>query len=83
MDLGYYSADYLRASITESTLRRHLESSHGEAWFAHPGAGALLRELWAGGESKESEDVARMIGQNPLDTASLAEDYLALGPSDS
>ena len=78
MDPGYYSADYLRAWITEAMLRRHLEDAYGEDWFASPEAGELLRALWATGESKENEEVARMIGYEPFDTTYLAERFLGL-----
>src|SRR5215204_2357630 len=78
MDPGYYSADYLRAWITEAMLRRHLEDTYGEDWFAHPEAGAFLRSLWATGEKVENEDVARMIGCDPFDTSYLVEQFLGL-----
>jgi len=78
MDPGYYTADYLRAWITEAMLRHHLEDTYGEDWFAHPEAGGFLRGLWATGESNENEDVARMIGHNPFDTSYLAEQFLGL-----
>jgi hypothetical protein len=79
MDPGYYSADYLRAWITESMLCNYLEHAYGEAWFAAPEAGTFLRSLWASGESKESEDVVRMIGYEPLDTSFLVGEFLDLG----
>jgi hypothetical protein len=78
MDPGYYSADYLRAWITEAMLRRNLEESYGEDWFACPEAGELLRGLWATGEKKENEDVARAIGCKPFDTSYLVEQFLGL-----
>src|SRR5919107_1153404 len=78
MDPGYYSADYLRAWITEAMLRRNLEETYGEDWFACPGAGELLRGLWATGEKKENEDVARAIGCKPFDTSCLVEQFLGL-----
>jgi len=78
MDPGYYSADYLRAWITEAMLRRHLEDTYGEDWFAHPEAGLFLRDLWATGEKVENEDVARMIGRDPFDTSYLVEQFLGL-----
>lgn len=84
LDTGYYTADYLRAWITEAMLRHHLEGTYGEDWFDHPEAGAFLRGLWAGGESGENEDIARMIGYEPFDTTCLTEQFLALermGPS--
>jgi hypothetical protein len=79
MDAGYYSADYLRAWVTESMLRHHLEHAYGEEWFAHPEAGAFLRGLWATGERKENEIVARMIGYEPFDTTHLVGNLLNLG----
>ncbi|CAN5782339.1 MAG: hypothetical protein H0T55_03060 [Rubrobacteraceae bacterium] len=78
MDPGYYTADYLRAWITEAMLRHHLEDTYGEDWFASPEAGRFLRDLWATGEKVENEDVARMIGCNPFDTRYLVEQFLAL-----
>jgi hypothetical protein len=78
MDPGYYSADYLRAWITESMLRHYLESTYGERWFARPEAGSFLRRLWASGESKENEEVARMVGYEPFDAAYLVEQFLGL-----
>jgi len=78
MDPGFYSADYLRAWITEAMLRRHLENTYGDDWFAHPGAGELLRGLWASGEKKENEDIARSIGRKPFDTSCLVEQFLGL-----
>jgi hypothetical protein len=78
MDPGYYSADYLRAWITEAMLRRHLEDAYGTDWFAHPEAGELLRGLWATGEREENEDVASTIGCKPFDTSYLLEQFLGL-----
>lgn len=78
MDPGYYSADYLRAWITESMLRHHLEATYGEGWFSHPEAGDFLLGLWATGESQENEDVARMIGYEPFDISYLVGRFLGL-----
>jgi len=78
MDPGYYSADYLRAWITEAMLRRHLEDAYGQCWFASPEAGELLRGLWATGEKQENEDLARAIGCDPYDTSYLVERFLGL-----
>jgi hypothetical protein len=78
MDPGYYTADYLRAWITEAMLRRNLEETYGEDWFARPEAGEFLRGLWATGERQENEDVARAIGYEPFDTSCLVELFLGL-----
>ncbi|MDQ3855790.1 MAG: hypothetical protein M3281_05270, partial [Chloroflexota bacterium] len=80
MDAGYYSADYLRAWITEAMLRHHLESEYGGSWFASPEAGKLLRNLWATGETKENEDIARLFGYEPFDTSYLAAQFLSMEP---
>ncbi len=82
MDPGYYSADYLRAMIAESVLRRHLEEVYGEGWFDRPEAGSFLRGLWASGENLESEGLARMVGYEAFDTALLAERFLDLRAPD-
>src|ERR687890_259910 len=78
MDPGYYSADYLRAWITEAVLRRYLADTYGQSWFTSPEAGELLRGLWATGESKENEDVARTLGCKPFDTSCLVDQFLGL-----
>ena len=78
MDPGYYSADYLRAWITEAMLRRHLEDAYGQDWFTDPEAGELLRGLWATGEKQENEDIASAIGCEPYDTSYLVEHFLGL-----
>ena len=78
MDPGYYSADYLRAWITEAMLRRNLEEAYGEDWFTRPEAGEFLRGLWATGEKQENEDVARAIGRKPFDTSCLIEQFRGL-----
>jgi hypothetical protein len=78
MDPGYYSADYLRAWITEAMLRRNLEETYGEDWFTRPEAGEFLRGLWATGEKQENEDVARATGREPFDTSCLIEQFLGL-----
>lgn len=78
MDPGYYSADYLRAWITEAMLRRHLEDAYGQDWFTRTEAGELLRGLWATGEKQENEDVACAIGCEPYDTSYLIKHFLGL-----
>ena len=79
MDADYYSADYLRAWITEAMVRRNLESAHGEGWFGRLQAGTFLRGVLATGETTENEAVARMLGHEPFDTACLAERFLIPG----
>jgi hypothetical protein len=71
MDAGFYSADYLRAWIRSSQLRSHLVSEIGEDWWRNPATGELLRSLFAEGTKPASEEIARRLGFDPLDTTPL------------
>ena len=71
MDAGFYSADYLRAWIRAAQLRAYLEREVGEEWWASAGTGDRLRELFREGTRPSSEEIARRIGFDPLDTAPL------------
>jgi hypothetical protein len=51
VDPFFYAARYLRAWAMETDLRRTLRERFGVAWFEEPEAGALLRQLWARGQS--------------------------------
>jgi len=71
MDAGFYSADYLRAWIRSAQLRVHLQREVGEDWWRSRETGDLLRELFAEGSRPSSEDIARRLGFEPLDTGPL------------
>jgi hypothetical protein len=71
MDAGFYSADYLRAWIRSAQLRAHLVREIGEDWWRRPETGERLRELFRQGTRPSSEDVAALIGSEPLDTGPL------------
>jgi hypothetical protein len=71
MDAGFYSADYLRAWIRAAQLRRYLSEQIGENWWRDDRTGSLLRELFSEGTRPTSEEVARRIGFDPLDTQPL------------
>jgi hypothetical protein len=71
MDAGFYSADYLRAWIRSAQLRAYLRREVGEDWWRSPGTGEILRALFAEGTRPSSEDVARRLGFDPLDTSPL------------
>jgi hypothetical protein len=77
MDAGFYSADYLRAWIRSAQLRAYLRREVGEAWWRSSGTGELLRGLFAEGTRPSSEDVARRLGFDPLDTAPLVAELNA------
>jgi hypothetical protein len=71
MDAGFYSADYLRAWIRSAQLSSYLRREVGEEWWRSSGTGEILRALFAEGTRPSTEDVARRIGFEPLDTAPL------------
>ena len=68
MDPGFYSADYLRAWIRKAQLRRYLIDTYGPDWWRSPETGEFLRELFLEGTRPSTEDIARQIGYDPLDT---------------
>jgi hypothetical protein len=71
MDAGFYSADYLRAWIRSAQLSSYLRSEVGEDWWRNSATGEILRALFAEGTRPSSEDVARRLGFDPLDTGPL------------
>jgi hypothetical protein len=71
MDAGFYSADYLRAWIRSAQLRSHLVREVGEDWWRSGETGGHLRELFSEGTRPSSEEIARRLGFDPLDTAPL------------
>jgi hypothetical protein len=71
MDAGFYSADYTRAWIRSAQLHRHLQREVGAEWWRSSVTGELLRDLFAEGTRPSTEDVARRLGFDPLDTAPL------------
>ena len=77
MDAGFYSADYLRAWIRSAQLGEHLRREVGEDWWRSPGTGEILRALFAEGTRPSSEDVARRIGFDPLDTEPLVAELVS------
>jgi hypothetical protein len=77
MDAGFYSADYLRAWIRSAQLRAYLRREVGEDWWRSAQTGELLRGLFSEGTRPSSEDVARRLGFDPLDTAPLVAELTA------
>ena len=71
MDAGFYSADYLRAWIRSTQLRAYLLREFGEDWWSRKGTGDFLRALFFEGTRPTSEEVARRLGYDPLDTSPL------------
>jgi hypothetical protein len=71
MDAGFYSADYLRAWIRSAQLRQHLVQEVGKDWWRSPQTGDLLRTLFREGTKPTSEEIARRLHFDPLDTKPL------------
>ncbi len=77
MDAGFYSADYLRAWIRSAQMRAYLRREIGDDWWRSSGTGEILRGLFAEGTRPSTEDIARRIGFDPLDTAPLVAELTA------
>jgi hypothetical protein len=71
MDAGFYSADYLRAWIRSAQLSTYLRREVGEDWWRSTGTGEILRSLFAEGTRPSTQDIARRLGFDPLDTGPL------------
>ena len=71
MDAGFYSADYLRAWIRHAQLRDYLKREVGEDWWRSSETGDRLRELFREGTKPSSEEIAKRLGFEPLDTRAL------------
>jgi hypothetical protein len=76
MDSGFYSADYLRAWIRSAQLRQYLIRELGADWWRLPGTGERLQELFRQGTRPTSEEIAGLIGYDPLDTGPLLHELI-------
>jgi hypothetical protein len=77
MDSGFYSADYLRAWIRSAQLSSYLRAEVGEDWWRSEATGEILRGLFAEGTRPSTEEIARRLGFDPLDTGQLAAELNA------
>jgi hypothetical protein len=77
MDAGFYSADYLRAWIRSAQLRTYLRREVGDDWWRSEATGEILRGLFAEGTRPSTEDIARRLGFDPLDTGPLLAELTA------
>jgi hypothetical protein len=78
MDAGFYSADYLRAWIRSAQLRTYLRREVGDDWWRNSATGEILRGLFAEGTRPSTEDIARRLGFDPLDTGPLVTELTAV-----
>ena len=75
VDPFFYAARYLRAWVLETRLRATLRERFGEAWFEEPEAGALLRDLWRGGQGPTGgEGLLAAMGGERLDFSMVRAD---------
>ena len=74
MDGGFYSADYLRAWVRAAQVRAFFRGRFGEEWWRSSGTGEWLSDLFAEGTRPSSEEVARRLGFDSLDTAPLVDE---------
>ena len=79
MDAGFYSADYLRAWIRSAQLNAYLRHEVGENWWRSSETGEILSALFAEGTRPSTEDVARRLGFDPLDTGPLVAELNGTG----
>ena len=74
LDDGFYSADYLRAWISEAQLRDYLMSRFGWAWFQVRAAGQFLKEIWYTGQLYTVEELSKEIGIGEPDPQALTDE---------
>ena len=74
VDDGFYCANYLRAWIFESQVKRILTESFGEDWFLKRGAGIQLQKWWSLGQKYQVEEMLRDLGYKGLDLNPLVEE---------
>jgi hypothetical protein len=72
-DPGFYSADYLRAWLAQSTFQQRLAEMFGQRWWADAKAGLWLREQWRKGSIPEAEETVADIGGKPWSGEALTE----------
>ena len=75
VDPHFYCARYLRAWMLRRQIVDTLEQRFGAQWFTNENAGALLRELWALGQSVNAEAVSKRIGYDALNMDALIQHY--------
>lgn len=73
LDLGFYSANYLRAWFAETSLTEFLKTKYGKKWFINRKAGNLLKELWFEGKRWQIEEMLNEVIGRPIDTGPLTE----------
>ena len=77
VDDGFYVAQYLRAWIFETQLRKHVIEKTQREWFNSKDAGKILKELWSYGQKYSVEELAKMIGYGGLDAEPMTDEIIS------
>lgn len=78
MDSEFYSADYLRAWITEAQLERFLVEKFDLTWWSNRKVKDLLVSWWQNGEKQEPEQLIGDLGLKPFDLSPLEDRFQEL-----
>jgi oligoendopeptidase F len=73
LDDGFYAAQYLRAWLFESQLRRELRHRFDDEWFLSTKAGNYIKSLWAHGQKYDVDELSKDMGYE-LRPKELVED---------
>lgn len=76
VDEGFYCAQYLRAWFFDGRLTDWLRRRFGPEWWAEPGAGATLKELWADGQRRPADELMAGLDGSQLTPEPLLERIL-------
>ncbi len=76
VDDGFYVAQYLRAWIFETQLRKHIIEKTKRDWFNSTAAGEILKKLWSYGQKYSVEELAEMVGYEKLDTEPMKDEIM-------
>jgi hypothetical protein len=67
VDAHFYCANYLRAWMLQAAIAAELTERFGESWFHNPGAGEVLKDIWAEGQKDNAEGVLKQLtGDEPV-----------------
>ncbi len=76
VDDGFYVAQYLRAWIFETQLRKHIIERTRREWFKSLQAGDILKELWSYGQKYSVDELAKMIGDEGIDVSPMRDEMV-------
>ncbi|HEY9233196.1 MAG TPA: hypothetical protein VIS78_13665 [Blastocatellia bacterium] len=74
-DEAFYVANYVRAWALAVQLREHLQSRFGQRWWASRQAGSFLKEIWETGDRYSADEMAALIGIDPVDFDPLIDEF--------